>query len=138
MSDTPTDRETVEQIIARMPVLTSIPPQETYVARTLRALLDERDAAIARAEALEAERAKLLPWARLGVAAMEGWPETGDIDGFMLQDMAVNCGVLKEIPGGYDPEQHFDSVGVGPERGDPWFEIVAVPSAAQKGENGET
>ena len=50
MTTTPTDRETVERIIAREPMLTSMPPQETEVAKTLRALLDERDAAVARAE----------------------------------------------------------------------------------------
>lgn len=48
MTDVPTDRETVERLIAREPLLTSMPPQETDVARTLRALL-------ARAEAAEAE-----------------------------------------------------------------------------------
>ena len=53
MTTTPTDRETVERIIAREPMLTSMPPQETEVAKTLRALLDERDAAVARAEAVE-------------------------------------------------------------------------------------
>ena len=60
MSDTPKDRETVERIIALEPMLPSLPPQETDVAKTLRALLDERDAAVARAEAAEAERDKTI------------------------------------------------------------------------------
>ena len=51
---TPTDRETVERLIRREPMLPSLPPQETERAKTLRALLDERDAAVARAEAAEA------------------------------------------------------------------------------------
>ena len=84
----------------------------------------------ARAEAAEAEVERLLPWAQLGVAVMEGWPEIGDVDEFMVQEMAVKTGVLREIPGGYDPEQHYDSVGVDPEPGDPWFERIAIPRAA--------
>ena len=78
----------------------------------------------------EAEVERLLPWAQLGVAVMEGWPEIGDVDEFMVQEMAVKTGVLREIPGGYDPEQHYDSVGVDPEPGDPWFERIAIPRAA--------
>ena len=56
---TPTDRETVERLIRREPMLPSLPPQETERAKTLRALLDERDAAVARAEAAEAEVERL-------------------------------------------------------------------------------
>ena len=55
MRNAKTDRETVERLIRREPMLTSMPPQETEVAKTLRALLDERDAAVARAEAAEAK-----------------------------------------------------------------------------------
>jgi len=59
MSETPTDRETVERIIAKQPMLTSLPPQENDVAKTLRALVAERDALAARIEELEAKLVKV-------------------------------------------------------------------------------
>jgi hypothetical protein len=101
------------------------------LAAEVLALRAERDAALARAEV-----ERLLPWAKLGAALMERWPEIGDIDGFCLQDMAVSAGVLQEVPGGYDPDEHFDIVGVGPEPGDQWFECRNIP-AALRAEGGE-
>src|SRR6056297_2980594 len=59
MRETPTDRETVERIIAKQPMLTSLPPQENDVAKTLRALVAERDALAARIEELEAKLVKV-------------------------------------------------------------------------------
>ena len=53
MSETPTDRETVERIIAKQPMLPSDPPQENDVAKTLRALSAERDYYKTRAERAE-------------------------------------------------------------------------------------
>ena len=81
--------------------------------------------------ASEARAERLQPWAVLGEMVMDGWPETGDIDGFDLQTLAVEAGVLREIPGGYDPDRHIDSVGVAPEKGDPWYEIVQSPPTTE-------
>lgn len=67
--------------------------------------------------------ADLEAWARLGMAVMQDWPEGGDIDGFTLQDMAVKAGVLKAVPGGFDPENHIDVNGDA-EAGDSWFTII--------------
>ena len=88
--------------------------------------------------AIRAMVQRLRPWARLGVAVMEGWPDTlGNIDGFELQDMAVGAGVLRDVPGGFDPARHVDDLGVCPERGDPWLEIIRRPSAAALSKGGE-
>lgn len=89
---------------------------------------DDYAEAIARAERAEADRDALLPWARLGAAAMDGWPDYGDIDGFQLQEIATEVGVLSEVPGGFDPEKHTgDSWGAEP--GDRWLVMRDVPPA---------
>jgi len=62
MSETPTDRETVERIIAKQPMLTSLPPQENDVAKTLRALCAERDHYKTRAERAMERLEKLSRW----------------------------------------------------------------------------
>ena len=54
---------------------------------------------------------------------LDEWP-TRDIDGFELFDAALRNGLICEIPGGYDPEQHIDAEGICPERGDPWYEYA--------------
>lgn len=88
-------------------------------AATLRALQAKLDVATG---ALE----KSTPWAKLGMAVMERWPdEFGDIDGVELQDMAEASGVLVAVPGGFDPDEH-DGNGEA-EPGDPWFFIVKRP-----------
>lgn len=56
-------------------------------------------------------------------AVLEQWP-TGDIDGCELFELCVSYGMVREIPGGYDPEHHIDAEGIGPERGDPWYEYT--------------
>jgi len=57
MTDTST--EAVNRLIDKEPLLTSLPPQETEVAKTLRALVAERDALAARIEELEAKLVKV-------------------------------------------------------------------------------
>ena len=52
---------------------------------------------------------------------MRGWPDDGGIDGFNLQDMAEKHGLLRAVPGGFDPDVH-DDMGWGLEPGDRWFE----------------
>ena len=68
----------------------------------------------------------LLPWAKLGMAVMQGWPEGGDIDGFDLQVMAEKAGVLIAVDGGFDPAIHHDPMGDA-EAGDDWFQIIKRP-----------
>lgn len=62
-------------------------------------------------------------WEGFGRAVMADWPECGDIDGFTLQDMAVEHGLLREVPGGFNPEEHID-VTCCAEPGDVWFEVT--------------
>jgi len=54
---------------------------------------------------------------------MKAWPERG-VDGFELQDLAEKHRLIVKVPGGYDPEHHFDEFGLAPEKGDPWYEIA--------------
>jgi len=56
-------------------------------------------------------------------AILEGWPVNG-IGGSELFDMSVSYGMIAEILGGYDPEQHIDAEGTCPEAGDPWYEYT--------------
>ena len=52
---------------------------------------------------------------------LEHWP-VGDVGGAELFEAALRNNLLREIPGGYDPENHIDAEGICPERGDPWYE----------------
>lgn len=54
---------------------------------------------------------------------LESWP-VRDVDGAELFDAALRNGLIQEVPGGYDPEQHIDAEGIGPEKGDPWYEYA--------------
>lgn len=56
-------------------------------------------------------------------AILEQWP-TSDIDGADLFQMSVSYGMIQEVPGGYDPDQHIDAECICPERGDPWYEYT--------------
>ena len=44
-----------------------------------------------------------------------------DRNGWDVQDYAVKCGILVEVP--YDPAKHGDDHDIEPEPGDPWFEF---------------
>jgi hypothetical protein len=70
---------------------------------------------------------EMMPWARLGVAIMKDWPEGCDLDGGQVCDIAEKAGVLFEIEGGFDPERHEDTYGIGADAGDPWFDTIPVP-----------
>ena len=59
-------------------------------------------------------------WEKFGMKIMTYWPH-GDVDGFALQDIAVECGVLVEEPDGFDPNRHIDTECTDAVRGDPWF-----------------
>lgn len=62
-------------------------------------------------------------WKDFGQRVIERWLE-GDmeIDMFDVQKWATECGILEEIPGGFDPEKHTDIHGCA-EPGDPWLVI---------------
>lgn len=52
----------------------------------------------------------------------EGWPAYTDIEASTLFDLCKEFDLVREIPGGFDPEQHNDD-GMGIEKGDPWYEF---------------
>lgn len=66
-------------------------------------------------------------WKGFSLAIMEDWPEHGDIEASAKFELAVKHRILREIPGGYDPENHTDHAGVNPEPGEPWFELNTNP-----------
>lgn len=68
-------------------------------------------------------------WEGFGRALLEDWP-TGDIEGSFLFDMALKYALIREIPGGYDPDQHEDVWGIYPEPGDAWYEYAFGPESA--------
>ncbi len=45
------------------------------------------------------------------------------IDGCDIQETAVECGLIAEVPGGFDPSKHCDPSGVC-RPGDSFFQIV--------------
>lgn len=71
-------------------------------------------------------------WVGFGKAAMEVWPH-GDLDGFALQDLAEKHGLIRKIPGGFDPEKHEDVDGVCPEPGDDWYGRTYEPAEGVAG-----
>lgn len=56
-------------------------------------------------------------------AVMGGWPDAMSLDDVEVWDLAVKYRLLREIPGGFDPEKHDDSYGLGLEVGDPFYEL---------------
>ena len=62
-------------------------------------------------------------WEGFGRDLLESWP-VRDVDGAELFDAALRNRLIREIPGGYDPEQHIDADGICPEPGDPWYEYA--------------
>lgn len=62
-------------------------------------------------------------WENFAKAVLDDWP-TGDMDGNVLFDLALQYGMIKEVPGGFDPDRHIDADGICPEEGDPWYEYT--------------
>jgi hypothetical protein len=62
-------------------------------------------------------------WEGFGRDLLESWP-VRDVDGLDLFDAAMRNRLIREIPGGYDPEQHINAEGSCPETGDPWYEYA--------------
>lgn len=61
-------------------------------------------------------------WEGFGKAIMEEWGAHCDIEASEKFELALKFNVLREIPGGFDPEKHVDAFGCG-ERGCPWYEL---------------
>jgi hypothetical protein len=62
-------------------------------------------------------------WENFAKAVLADWP-TGDLEGSVLFDLALQYGMIQEVPGGYNSDHHFDADGVCPEEGDPWYEYT--------------
>lgn len=62
-------------------------------------------------------------WEGFGRDLLESWP-VRDVDASELFEAALRNGLIREIPGGYDPDQHIDAEGICPEPGDPWYEYA--------------
>jgi hypothetical protein len=77
----------------------------------------------------QTDDARGLDWEGFGRDLLESWP-VRDVDGSELFDAALRNGLIAEIPGGYDPDQHIDAEGICPEAGDPWYEYAFHPARA--------
>jgi len=62
-------------------------------------------------------------WENFAKAILEDWP-TGDLEGSVLFDLALQYGMIQEVPGGYNSDLHIDADGICPEDGDPWYEYT--------------
>jgi len=51
---------------------------------------------------------------------LEEWP-TRDVDGGELFDLCLKHHLIREVPGGFQEDQHMDADGICPEEGDPWY-----------------
>tara|TARA_R110000851_G_scaffold178010_10_gene324948 strand:- start:1379 stop:1675 length:297 start_codon:yes stop_codon:yes gene_type:complete len=76
----------------------------------------------------EFEMTKEPDWEGFGRAMMGDWPTNG-IDGSDLFCMAQNFGLVREIAGGFNPDEHIDAEGISPEAGDDWYEYNFGPVA---------
>jgi hypothetical protein len=62
-------------------------------------------------------------WENFAKAVLADWP-TGDLEGSVLFDLALQYGMIQEVPGGYNSDHHIDADGICPEEGDPWYEYT--------------
>ena len=62
-------------------------------------------------------------WKNFAKAVLADWP-TGDLEGSVLFDLALEYGMIKEVPGGYNSDHHIDADSICPEEGDPWYEYT--------------
>jgi hypothetical protein len=46
------------------------------------------------------------------------------VDGGELFDLCLKHHLIREVPGGFQEDQHMDADGVCPEDGDPWYEYT--------------
>jgi uncharacterized coiled-coil protein SlyX len=59
-------------------------------------------------------------WENFAKAVLADWP-TGDMEGSVLFDLALEYGMIQEVPGGYSSDHHIDADCICPEEGDPWY-----------------
>ena len=80
-------------------------------------------------KSLRAQVAALVAFARQVIeASFEG----ADFDGAYAQEEALRLGLIKEVPGGFDPEVHDDPSGVC-EPGDRFYRLAAALAEAKQG-----
>lgn len=62
-------------------------------------------------------------WEGFARDLLDEWP-VRDVEGSELFDAALSNGLIREIPGGFDPDNHIDTECICPEAGDPWYEYA--------------
>ena len=62
-------------------------------------------------------------WEGFSRAVLSQWP-VNDIEGAELFELALKYGMIREIEGGFNPEEHDDYDSIYPEEGDPWYEYT--------------
>ncbi len=64
-------------------------------------------------------------WEGFGRALMElvEWPANSDVEAADLFELCQTHHLIREIPGGYQADNHIDAYGISPEDGDPWYEF---------------
>ncbi|MCP4108310.1 MAG: hypothetical protein GY749_22670 [Desulfobacteraceae bacterium] len=62
-------------------------------------------------------------WEKFGRSIMKMWPD-GGVDGFELQDLAIESSIILEAKNGYDPERHGheSATEYDLEKGDTYYE----------------
>ena len=65
-------------------------------------------------------------WEGFGRAIMElvEWPATSGVEACDLFNLSLKHGLIREVPGGYKSDEHFDAYGIAPEDGGPWYEFA--------------
>ena len=112
-------REKVARAIARSGLIPASREWKELLPETRDHYMQQADAAIAALEPVTDGP----DWEGFGRDLLESWP-VRDVDGAELFDAALRNRLIREIPGGYDPEQHIDADGICPEPGDPWYEYA--------------
>jgi len=62
-------------------------------------------------------------WEGFARDLLDEWP-VRDVEGSELFEAALRNRLIREIPGGFNPEEHIDTEGICPEPGDPWYEYA--------------
>ena len=69
-------------------------------------------------------------WEGFGRAIMEEWGSHTDLEASDRFELALKFNILREVPGGFNPEIHVDSY-YDAEPGDPWYEVNESKSEKQ-------
>lgn len=73
-------------------------------------------------------------WEGFARDLLDEWP-VRDVEGSELFEAALRNRLIREIPGGFDPDNHIDTECICPEPGDPWYEYAFRSSAAPPSQN---